>query len=370
MTFPRKASVRWLALLTFTTLAALPLSHASAQQAAPAKASSTNGRIIFHSTQGGDGFTCDIYLMDADGKHQTRLTDNTASDDVLPVWSPAGGQIAFQSNRNGNGYEIYLMNADGSNQRPLRSAANGGPVFGQSIEWSPDGTRLAYSDGDNVYVTQAVAPGGGDSVVAPMNVSGGKALGSSDVEVSWAPQVAGDRLVVRNAQSCGGCSDLYTVNADGTGRAQLTNGVGFDIHARWSPDGTLIAYEADRGGRGIYVVGAGGGAETKVSGAVGSFGVVEWSPVGSRLAFKSSLSNVYAVNPDGSGLTLLTDVPADGGTALFWSPDGTKVGFHNFNGTAVDIYVVNADGSRKATNYTKSRRDDEFSSSWQKLPTQ
>lgn len=366
MNFPRKASLRLLALSALASLAALPLLSASAQNA-PAKQSSPNGKIAFQSTQGGDGFTNDIYLMDADGKHQTRLTDNTTADDVAPLWSPAGDQIAFQTNRGGNGYEIYLMNADGSNQRPLRSAANGGPVFGQSIEWSPDGSRLAYSDGDNVYVMQVVAPGGGDSVVPPASVSGGKAVGSSDIEVSWAPQVAGDRLVVRNATNCGGCSDLYTVNADGTGRAQLTNGVGFDTHARWSPDGTLIAYEADRGGRGIYVIGAGGGAETKVSGTLGSIGVVEWSPVGSRLAFKSGLSNVYAVNPDGTGLTLLTDMPADGGSALFWSPDGTKVAFHNSNASFVDICVANADGTRRATNYTKSRRDDEFASTWQKV---
>lgn len=369
MNIPRKASLRLLAVMALASLAAISVRHASAQ-GAPAKASSPNGKIAFQSTQGGDGFTSDIYVMDADGKHQTRLTDNTAADDVSPFWSPAGGLIAFQSTRGGNGYEIYLMNADGSNQRPLRGAADGGPVLGQSIEWSPDGTRLAYSYNGDVYVTQAVAPGGGDSVVPPSNVSGGKIAGSSDLEVSWAPSVAGDRLVVRNAQNCGGCSDLYTVNADGTGRAQLTTGAGFDAHARWSPDGTLIAYDADRGGRGVYVIGAGGGAETKVSGAVGSFGVVEWSPVGSRLAFKAVSANVYAVNPDGTGLTLLSDVPADGGSDIFWSPDGTKVGFHGTNAGFVDIYVVNADGTRKATNYTKSRRDDEFAFTWQRLPTQ
>jgi Tol biopolymer transport system component len=351
-----------------TRVAAQSVAQSAAQNEPAKKKQSPNGQIVFQSTQGGDGFVNDIYVMDADGKRQTRLTYTPNFDETIPIWSPKGDQIAFQTNRGGNGYELYLMDADGSNQRPLRSAAHGGPIVGSSFEWSPDGKRLAYASGSDVYVIKVSTPGGDDSKAAPVSVSGGRLSGSEDIEVSWSP--SGNRLVVRNAQNCGGCTDLYTVNADGTNRVQVTNGIGFDQHPRWSPSGMFIAYEADRGGRGIYVIKADGtGTETKVSGAVGSFGVVEWAPDGSRLAFKSSAEKVYLVNPDGSGLTLLTDVPADGGGAVFWSPDSAKVAFHNFNSGFVDIYVVNADGSgHKASNYTKTKRDDEFACNWQRLP--
>jgi len=91
---------------------------------------------------------------------------------------------------------------------------------------------------------------------------------------------------------------------------------------------------------------------------------------GTALAFKAASANVYTVHPDGSGLTPVSDVPADGGGTIFWSPDGTKVGFHGSVASFVDIFVVEADGTaRRAVNYTKSRRDDEFAASWQKLPT-
>ncbi len=50
--------------------------------------------------------------MDADGSGHTRLTDNPAQY-CCPTWSPDGSRIAFDSDRDGN-FEIYIMNADGS----------------------------------------------------------------------------------------------------------------------------------------------------------------------------------------------------------------------------------------------------------------
>jgi len=367
MNYLRRLPLRPAAYAALTALFALALvapslsPAAHAQLSAPKAPAGPNGKIVFESDQAGDqeGIN-DIYTMDADGRHQTRLTTDAAHDGSA-VWSPDGTKIAFISNRRGT-FEIYLMNADGSNQRPLR--AEGVQTF-DSVEWSPDGTRLAYVNGGEACVVEAVAPGGGDSVVAPWSVSTGRLLGSSDIGVSWSPD--GTRLVVRNAESCGGCSDLYAVNADGTGRVKLSTGVGFDTEPRWSPDGTRVAYEGDRNGRAIYVTNADGtGTETLLSGAVGSFGGPEWSPDGTRLAFSSDLGVIHVVNADGTGLTALNEQTLTGSRGPFWSPDGKQVAFQESG----DIFVVNADGtSRRASNYTKTRRATEFAGSWQRIVT-
>ncbi len=70
------------------------------------------GLIAYCSDQDGD---FEIWLMNADGSNQHKLTDNNAMD-CSPAWSPDGSQIAFITNRDGND-EVYVMNADGSNVR-------------------------------------------------------------------------------------------------------------------------------------------------------------------------------------------------------------------------------------------------------------
>jgi len=91
--------------------------------------------IAFNSERAGN---TDIYIMNADGNDQRRLTDDPAYD-AWPSWSPDGSQIAFVSTRNGNP-DIFIMDADGSNLRQLTDH----PANDIWPAWSLDGTRIAF----------------------------------------------------------------------------------------------------------------------------------------------------------------------------------------------------------------------------------
>jgi len=100
----------------------------------------------------------EIYVMNADGSDQTRLTDDPA-DDVGPAWSPDGSQIVFQSDRAGND-DIYVMNSDGSDVRQLTSS----PAPERYPTWSPDSSMIAYdyfldADHDEIYLMNADGSG-------------------------------------------------------------------------------------------------------------------------------------------------------------------------------------------------------------------
>jgi Tol biopolymer transport system component len=86
--------------------------------------------------------------MDPDGRTQRNLSNNKAVDSA-PAWSPDGTLIAFHSDRDGN-FEIYVMNADGTNQRrlthdpPLASTPHGRPTASNSPSRAP-GTETPSS---------------------------------------------------------------------------------------------------------------------------------------------------------------------------------------------------------------------------------
>jgi Tol biopolymer transport system component len=117
-------------------------------------------RIAFMGHEGAD---YDIYVADVATGEATRLTDAPGSDG-WPAWSPGGSTIAFASERDdclyapaaepcwiepggepGEHHDIWLMDADGSNQRRVT------PEFGQFVAWSPDGEYLLVS-GYSLYV--------------------------------------------------------------------------------------------------------------------------------------------------------------------------------------------------------------------------
>jgi len=100
-----------------------------------------NGKIVFVSDRDGN---IEVYVMNADGSSQTRLTNN-AVNDFDPSWSPDGTKIAFNRVIDGNG-EVFVMNADGSGQTNLSN----NPAGDGDTDWQPILIANLDADGDGV----------------------------------------------------------------------------------------------------------------------------------------------------------------------------------------------------------------------------
>ncbi len=270
---------------------------------ADAAYSPDGSRIAFTSRRKGNE---DIFVMNADGTNLRQLTSNPLAllspgindfSDYAPAWSPDGRQIAFTTARN-NGmmsyieWDIYIMNADGSNPHRFTSRA-------VEPAWSPDGKWIAYASAgrfSDIYAIPAETVSEGLAVTQFNNA----AVASPD----WSPD--GKRIVFSKDDYGTDATEIYVVGTDGSGLTQLTTLKARSAEPDWSPDGRKIAFHSDQGGS----------------------------------------SNIYTMNPDGTELANLTNYVGDNYSPA-WSPDSRRIIFSSTRQGEGQLllFVMDADGS-------------------------
>jgi Tol biopolymer transport system component len=281
---------------------------------------------------------------------------------VVALAGPAGatfpgrnGRIAFAG-----ATDIFTINPDGRDVRQLTFFGPNGFAYAQS--WSSDGRKLVFA----ATASASTAP----IQLWVMNADGSdqRQLLSDpsflDTYPGFSPDgdtIVFERCRLRGLTFLGGCA-LYRIKSDGSGLTALThfseNTDILDITAEYSPDGKTIVFAGfTRGGviSAIYLMNADGSNIRELTAPVLEAWVPDWSPDGSKIAFSTRSSyppntinqQIWVINRDGTGLRQLTFPDGSHDAFPSWAPQGNAIAFErdtpDFSTGA--IYIISADGS-------------------------
>jgi TolB protein len=234
-----------------------------------------------------------VHLLNAEsdrkGGDMRQVTFGKDEDDS-PAWSPDGRKIAFVSIHGGVS-DIFVMDANGRHRRQLTKG------MGQNIHptWSPDGRRILFNT--TFFAVQ----------------------GLPDDHSADEKRLIGEK----RDESI----DLASIRSDGLDLKRVTQGGGF-TYASYSPDGKLILHRRQRNELSqIFVMNANGTGDHNVSGGFTIDGWPAWSPDGKRIVFSRHVSNgfqIFVMDADGSNVRQLTDAAGEFTNAR-WSPDGNRI---------------------------------------------
>jgi TolB protein len=273
-----------------------------------------------------------------------RIEKLTNLETSYPFWSPDGASLVFQSNRNDDNSEIYIMKADGTGIRRVTHH----PATDQTPIWSPDGARIVFqSDRDGNRELYSVAPDGSDLVKLTDHPG-------EDSHPKFSPD--GSRIIFDSDRAdIGGATQIYEMNPDGSHVQRVTHYEETDSYASISPNGVKVLFRRvlptggnTASGRNseVFLMDRDGSNPVNLTRHPAYDGWPAFSPDNERIAFASDREekgvwHIYIMNGDGSDPRRMT--PEDPGgyfTKPIFSPDGSKLVCTRTKDGNVEIFTI------------------------------
>lgn len=235
--------------------------------------------------------------------------------------------------------------------------------WARSPAWSPDGSQLAFVSQD--FQTRRFA-----LRMADASGQGGPLLLNEQTkleELSWLPD---GKALLFTGQASVSDTELFFVNADGSGLRRLAGSESYDGQAQISPDGKQVVFVSDRdGNEDIYLMNIDGSNARRLTNHPANDTHPAWSPDGRWIVFASTRGsglamnnyNLYIMAADGSSQCQLTkgDTPE---WKPVWSPDGQWVAYIALYERK--LYLVRPDGSETRPFPLPMEVDDIYSLDW------
>lgn len=323
--------------------------RATGQRPRPA-ATVENGNIAFSA-----GPDADILVVGPDGTGLTKLVDRhmRGQEGGLQIaWSPDGTRIAFTDYRPDGSRGLHVMDAEGATPAEVSSSL----ADADSPTWSPDGTKLAFTgfagtSGYEIYVVNADGTG-----LRPLTDEQDNGVDGAFMP-AWSPEGARIAYSVTryDEDSQTETHGISVMDADGSDPIMITSSSDIDEVPVWSPDGSTIAFlrKTSSGFPGVFVAGSAG--ELPEATRLSSPGVQvtsapSWSPDSQQVVFSAQrLDNdnlgIYAVTVvDADERVLLEDAYAGDPT---WSPDGRWIAFvrDDAGSGLLAVWLMRTDGT-------------------------
>lgn len=235
--------------------------------------------------------TSDLFLMNRDGSRQTALTRGSSAS-----WSPDGSQIAYQASASGTGRpvkpypggavsdgDIFVLrirglSADGVPRNLTRSPGE----IDEDADWSPSGALILFTshnveDDGNDSETAEIFVARADGTGVPVRLTENSA---EERAPSWSPD---SRRIVYMCRRDGRDFEVCVMNSDGSQQQQLTRNAVADLTPSWSPDGAKIIFHRpvapQAGGFQIWTINADGTGEARLTNTSGQNGFAKWNLV-------------------------------------------------------------------------------------------
>jgi Tol biopolymer transport system component len=209
------------------------------------------------------------------------------------------------------------------------------PAGAESLNVSPNGREMVFvadAGGSPQIATIGIDGSGFRFITQVASVSVARGILHGPLTPVWSPD--GRRIAFSNGH-------IFVVNADGSGLTQLTFAHGVDQWPTWSPDGTTIAYSNSGTARldgnafsrtqEIWTVPADGGDPTRLTSGGGN-DMPSYAPSGHSIAFTNG-GGIFFMGTNGQHPRLLEGVSGRVALCPRWSPDGSRLVYLQWAGS-------------------------------------